>query len=366
MNLLMITGDRALAAGKHGAFYNTLEEFCKHFDRIDIICPNVLAKSKEQEISFFENVFVHPSPWPLIFQPLWIAYKGWQLSRTTNFKLFTCHDYPPFYNGLGAFMLWFVLRTPYVLEIMHIPGYPRTTSMRERIYKYMMRLFVRFDVMPARAVRVINRHETPEFLIRAGVPKRKITYIPAFYIDLGIFKPTNVMKEYDVIFVGRLEKNKGIDLFIDAIKEADLKAIIVGDGPLARNVKLKVKNEKLSDSITIHGWARDAREVAELMNKSKVLVTTSYNEGGPRVVLEALACGMPVVATRVGIVPDVVPFELQCDWNAADIAAKCKRLIDDEALYQRLREQGLKIVRQFERTASVTAYADALKSFITP
>lgn len=46
--LLMISGDRSLAEGKRGAFYNTLEEFRKYWDRIDVICPKVQPSSRAQ------------------------------------------------------------------------------------------------------------------------------------------------------------------------------------------------------------------------------------------------------------------------------------------------------------------------------
>ena len=57
MNLLMITGDRSLAAGRQGAFYNTLEELHKHFERIDVICPRV--PTERFSMSVFGNVHVH-------------------------------------------------------------------------------------------------------------------------------------------------------------------------------------------------------------------------------------------------------------------------------------------------------------------
>src|SRR3989338_3366311 len=103
MKLLMITGDRALVAGKHGAFYNTLEEFHKYWDRIDIVCPKV-SKLKIKNLKLFDNVFIHPSPWPLLFQPFWIFYQGFQILKTSGYSLaannylMTVHEYPPFYN----------------------------------------------------------------------------------------------------------------------------------------------------------------------------------------------------------------------------------------------------------------------------
>ena len=101
MKLLMITGDCSLAQGKKGAFYNTLEEFSKHWERIDIICP----KTEVKILSLFNNVFIHSNPEEKICQPWWILKRGKEIFKEQKFDLFTVHDYPPFYNGLGAWLL---------------------------------------------------------------------------------------------------------------------------------------------------------------------------------------------------------------------------------------------------------------------
>src|SRR3989344_5513484 len=259
--LLMITGlgsARDLASGKRGAFYNTLEEFSKYWERIDIIAPKI-RNSKFEILNKFEiqnskleilfgNVYVHVSPWPLIFHPIWFLKKGLEIYKEQKFDLMTVHDFPPFYNGIGARLLWQKIRVPYILEIFHVPGYPRAASTKESIYKFLFKLFIRFDAAKSKAVRVMNQKQVPEFLIRAGVPKEKIIYIPAIYIDTDIFKPTGVQKEYDLIFVGRLEKNKGIDLFIETVKRTGCRAIIVGNGSLFQETQLKIENWKLKRS----------------------------------------------------------------------------------------------------------------------
>jgi len=61
MKLLMISGDRSILRGKKGAFWYTLEEFHKEWDRIDIICPRVIQEMHPMEgTSRFGNVFFHP------------------------------------------------------------------------------------------------------------------------------------------------------------------------------------------------------------------------------------------------------------------------------------------------------------------
>lgn len=295
----------------------------------------------------------------------------------------TVHEYPPFYNGLGAWLLNIFTKIPYVLEIHHIPGYPRAAGFKERCYRKFFIWFIRFDTARAVGVRVVNNKEAPDFLRASGVPAGKISYIPSAYIDLATFRPLGLAKEYDLVFVGRLEKNKGFVLLLETIKQlkiprprlgsaeggqnSKLKTLIVGDGSLAKSLKSKVKSLKLENNVVFHGWAKDANEVAELINKSRILIMPSYNEGGPRVALEALACGVPVIATPVGIIPDIVQSgetgEI-IDWDANDIAEKATELLGNGEKYQKYSQNGIEIAKKFERTAMIKNYADNLKRFL--
>ncbi len=362
--LLMISGDRELAEGKRGAFYNTLEEFHKYWDRIDIICPKA-GSPKVKEV--FGNVFIHSSPWILVFQAGFIYRKGKEIFEHHKFDLVTVHEYPPFYNGIGARLLWRKIKVPYVLEIHHVPGYPKAGNIKEKIYRRLMGLFIRFDAKRAKAVRVVNQKETPNFLVKAGVPLGKIIFIPSAYVDLSIFKPTDLPKKYDLIFIGRLVENKGINLFVEAVEKIKARAVVVGSGPLAENLKRKIINENLENQITLYGWAKDQNEIAELLNKSKILMMPSYNEGGPRVVVEALACGIPVLATPVGIVPDLLKNGSGGEiiaWDAEDAAKKARELLRDPGRYEKLSNMAVEEAKLFEKQSAIKNYADKLKSLI--
>ncbi len=361
MNLLMVTGLGSatdLAQGKKGAFYNTLEEFHKYWERIDIIIPRV---SNPQVAELFGNVFLHTSPWPLILHPLFFIRKGISLHKKYHFNLMTVQDFPPFYNGIGAFLLWCGIRVPYILEIHHIPGYPKSANLKEWLYRIYARLFLGLDAWPARAIRVVNKHQTKEFLIRVGVSASKIIYIPSLYIDQSIFHPTNDPKEYDLIFVGRLAENKGIDLFIATSKKLGIKTLIIGDGPERERIQKEIFGQS---NITFHGWAKDSHEVADLLNKSRLLIMPSFNEGGPRVVVEAMACGVPVLATPVGIVPDIKDACTVIDWKVDDIVNKIRHLLSDEQTYESKVKLGLEVVKQFKKELAVKNYAEKLQSLI--
>jgi len=366
MKLLMISGFGAASLEKQGAFYNTLEELHKHWERIDII--SVSSRwffSRPIEHVFFGNVFVHRSPLPLFLQPLFILIQGVGLVSGYHHNVMTVHEYPPFYNGMGAWLLHMWTKIPYVAEIMHIPGYPRAAGFKERLYLFLMQNFIGLDTWKAKFVRIINQHEAPKFLADAGIPREKMVYIPAFYIDLNIFLPRDIPKRYDLIFVGRLVQNKGIFLFLDALRKGNHSAMIVGTGPEAQSVRAYIWKHNLQHRVTMHGWAKDSQEVAKLLNESRVLVMSSYNEGGPRVVLEAMACGVPVIATSVGIVHDTIEngvSGLKVPWDGDAIAGSVEKLLSNEELYRRFREKGLEIVKKFERTLSIQKLAEWLKS----
>ena len=367
--LLMVTGlgsVKDLVSDKRGAFYNTLEEFHKYWERIDIIAPRVRGH-KSGITELFGNVFIHVSRWPLILHPFWFLKKGIEIYRAQKFDLMTVQEYPPFYNGLGAKLLEKLIKVPYIIEIHHIVGYPKAANIKEEIYRSLMKIFIEWDSRKTKAVRVVNQDQVPQFLIEAGIPKEKIIYISSLYIDLDIFKPTGISKDYDLIFVGRLEANKGVDLFLETVEKLNCKAIIVGDGALKNEIKLKIENWKLQDNILLYGWAKDQREIAELLNKSRILVMPSYNEGGPRVVVEALACGVPVLATPVGMVPDLLKNGLGGEiiaWDANDMASKIRALLSDFERYQKYSQKGLEIARKFEKKAAIRNYADKLKLLI--
>ena len=134
-----------------------------------------------------------------------------------------------------------------------------------------------------------------------------------------------------VLFVGRLSPEKGVAHLLDAWNEAkvgDLTLVVVGDGPLRSALEARAPS-------TVRFVGRLAgREVTELMLSSRALAFPSiWYEGQPMVLLEALAAGLPVVASDIGGAPETIG-----DPNAAILAAPGDRTSWASAL-ERLLEQ---------------------------
>ncbi|MGD1000935.1 MAG: glycosyltransferase [Candidatus Brocadiia bacterium] len=136
-----------------------------------------------------------------------------------------------------------------------------------------------------------------------------------------------------VLFVGSLLPVKGIDVLMEAFLAmrarnpalfAQTQLLIAGEGPKRSWIVRRMADEGLSGSVKLLGHVGRER-IARLMSAADVLALPSRNEGCPNVVLEALACGTPVVAARVGAVPDlldessgiIVPPEDRAQFAAA-------------------------------------------------
>ncbi|MDD4899720.1 MAG: glycosyltransferase [Candidatus Omnitrophica bacterium] len=114
-------------------------------------------------------------------------------------------------------------------------------------------------------------------------------------------------REITLGIIGRLVPQKGHRDFILAVKEllkdCRVKGIVVGSGPLENELKEFSQNLGLNGNIVFIGLRQD---IPELLKSIDILILPSLREGLPLTVLEAMACGVPVVATKVGGTPEVV------------------------------------------------------------
>jgi glycosyltransferase involved in cell wall biosynthesis len=372
MNLLMISGDRSVPAGKKGAFWYTLEALSKHFQRIDIICPKVMNAApgmNPDAMTFFGNAHFHPAPGGLLSQSNWIFQKGMQLHGLFHHKVMTVHEYPPFYNGIGAIrLLCHIKNMGSVLELHHIVGYPVAASASERIGRVLSRAYLPREIRQFDAVRTVDKN-TAARLISWKAEKPKVFVVPSFYLDHATFAQIEQprSKRYDVVFCARLVANKGLDRVLRAIaKIPHATLLVIGDGPERKKSEALAKQLDISERVEFRGWLDSQEDVLRALVTAKVFVMNSLSEGGPRIALEAMACGLPVIATRVGVMEDVIEDGKNGFFTTGeptDLASKIDFLLRDQEVRERVQNAAKGVLDRFEREKLIAHYARFLQSF---
>ncbi len=372
MRLLMVSGDRQVSIGERGPFYSMQAEFSRHFERIDVICPRPPKPPTTDCIH--DKVFFHPAECGRAGMISYIAKRGRDLVAAYEPSLIVSHDYGWFYNGFGSARVSAATGVPYLSELHHVPGHPVPADLRERFDKHVAQLYVAWARSRTPAFRVVNSTEMPELLRSWGIPDEQILVLPSLYIDLATFKPQArdcgaTRFDQDIIYVGRMVNNKGLDRILDALamlarRGAPHRALFVGKGPLLPKTKQMVQTLGLADSVRFIEWVDTPSDLAELYRRSQVAVCASTCEGGPRVTVEAMACGTPVVSTPVGVMTELLQDGAAgrlCDFTARGLADTLQPILEREQLRDSLGAQACADVQRFEYAAALGVYARGLQ-----
>lgn len=161
-------------------------------------------------------------------------------------------------------------------------------------------------------------------MIEGGLPEKKITVKPNFVIpDPGVRQGAGQF----ALFVGRLADIKGVVTLLSAWQRLSnpVPLVVVGDGPLREEMIRSVAQRGLA-TISYRGWLPHA-ETITLMKGARFLVFPSeWYEGFPMTIVEALACGIPVICARLGSMAELVSHGKTglhfSPGDAQDLAAK--------------------------------------------
>lgn len=177
------------------------------------------------------------------------------------------------------------------------------------MYEWIQRKVLRkFDAV------VAVSHPIAEGLRRDGISAKRIHIVPNCLTEtfpcLDREEARHVLKlplsHFVVGWVGRLIHAKGADVFIDALTLVDdlpLSVSILGDGVERPRLEARARSIGLNGRISFHGRVDKA---AQLFSAFDLFVLSSRTEGTPNTLFEAIAAGVPIVATKVGGVPDVI------------------------------------------------------------
>ncbi len=228
------------------------------------------------------------------------------IKRSWPFELIHCHGIDP--AAYCASFFKSIAKTAYIVT-------PRRTNIfkKERHFLHKRRnLRSRKGLVEADRVTALSS-EIARIVTECGVRPDRIVRIP-HGIDPAPFKTARpaLMDRPYILALGRLVAFKGFDLLIDAFKmvaerfpEVDL--VIAGSGPKEEELKRQVECLGLSGRVILPGRVEGEEKLSLYKGASMfVLPSRPGNEGFPNVILEAMAAGLPVVATRVSGAEDIV------------------------------------------------------------
>jgi glycosyltransferase involved in cell wall biosynthesis len=174
-----------------------------------------------------------------------------------------------------------------------------------------------------------------KFALKAGVKQKKIDVVPtgvniekfskAKDIDrkeLGLGK-----NDFVIMYAGLIVPRKGIDVMLKVTKrlvrkQKNTKLLLVGEGPSKNKYEKMAESMGISKNVVFAGWRKD---IPQVMKTANVLILPSRGEGLPGIVMEAMASGLPVVASNIPCIPDLIEEGVSgflCTMNDVNCFAK--------------------------------------------
>ena len=142
--------------------------------------------------------------------------------------------------------------------------------------------------------------------------RHKIIIASRHFLDINTFTVTIPFIDRPPLigYIGRLSGEKGIQNFAKALpsilgNQQNLRVLIGGNGQLKGAIETALTKQGLIDKVDLPDWISHD-DLPGFLNRLRLLVVPSYTEGLPNIMLEAMACGTPVLATPVGAIPDII------------------------------------------------------------
>lgn len=182
-------------------------------------------------------------------------------------------------------------------------------------------------------------------------------------IDNKIIVPKDIV---NILFVGRLEKAKGIYDLLDALVEInklniDYRIDVIGGGVEIDNINIHVKNNRLRNNVIIHGLINNKEVLSEFYKKTDIFVMPSHHEGFPRVLYEAMTYGASILTTFVGSIDSTMKDEYNCleikSKNYNSIKDKLIQIINDIELRQHISSNARETMLSFFEQKSKYTHA---------
>jgi glycosyltransferase involved in cell wall biosynthesis len=239
--------------------------------------------------------------------------------------------------------------------------------------KHIHHLLEHLVISPLADMRVAVSQDIMRIRIASGdVSGAKITVIPPCVVvpDKPVMPGNN--KTLKILAIGRLVDAKDYPTLLQAFErllsmEMPARLTFIGDGPEKEALEKLASALNIQQAVCFAGFRDD---VQEWLEQADVVVFSSVREGTPVAMLEAMAAGVPVVATRVGGIPDVIDHGISGmlipSRDSAALAERLRCLAEDSGLRRRLGDGGrLKILESYARDTICCRYEQLFRDLLS-
>ncbi len=353
MNVLMIGMDPSPAKkgnGGIGDLRERLEEYGKGLSTLFVISHS--PRTRDYEITHFSNVTVIPTKSVNRFFFLLDGYRiGSRLIKNEKSDIITVQD--PILAGIIGYALKKRFALPLIVQL-HGDYIDNPYWIKKNKINRFLNSVGKFILKRADSVRVVSERVKKKVL-KLGVSDERIYKIPVF-INTENFtsKSTLTVREKFsnfndiVLFVGRLSDEKNVNCLLQAAdlvleQFPDTLFLIVGDGPERKNLENFATELEIEKNVIFEG-AIEHKKIPLYYNSCDMFVLPSKREGRSIAIVEALACGKPVISTNISGAEDVIlngenGFIVSIDDSQA-MADRISSLVADPQRRDRMGKKG--------------------------
>ncbi len=259
------------------------------------------------DFEVMQNVPVHRKivtlPWSKLFGVTYAVSVLWFLiSRRASYDIIHCHELQGFHS-IAAMLVKKLLNKKVIVKVA-LAGQESDFAKLKR--GVMGAAFLNKLKEADRLIAICN--ETLQEARQEDFPEERIQYIPNGVAPVGLSRKETGTSDKRLLFVGRLIRRKGAHVLLDAFKRLRDDGVqagldIIGEGPERSSLEDMARGLGLLDSACFHGALQDPDPY---YRNAALFVLPSFAEGLPNVLLEAMARGLPVIASAAGGAIDVV------------------------------------------------------------
>jgi glycosyltransferase involved in cell wall biosynthesis len=199
----------------------------------------------------------------------------------------------------------------------------------------------------------------------------KNPYVSVFLPASRRMRHAPVLRER-VLFVGRLIEEKGVfdlvDALADVLEYTECDLVLVGEGPRERDLRDRIDRLGLNDHVTLAGYLKGSDLAERYLDATIFVLPTSWNEGFPTVLSEAMDAGLPIVTTPIrGAADHLVPGENALFVEPGDVkglASAIQRLLGDGELRARMAGANRERIRMFDPRVVAAEYLEVLHTLV--